>query len=152
MSLILIASVVVILDQITKYLVRNSMYLGQSIPLIQDIFHITHVQNPGAAFGILAYRTGFFILIGVLVVFFIFYFWKQVGEGKLLLKFALSLQLGGAIGNLVDRIYFGQVTDFFDFRVFPVFNIADIAISVGVALLMLEIILPSLGKQVEEHK
>lgn len=152
MSLIIIASIIVILDQITKYLVRNSMYLGQTIPLIPDFFHLTHVQNPGAAFGILAYRTGFFILIGILVVFFICYFWKQIGEGNFLLKFALSLQLGGAIGNLIDRIYFGTVTDFFDFRVFPVFNIADIAISIGVALLCLEIIRPSFGKQAEEQK
>ncbi|MFA5537163.1 MAG: signal peptidase II [Bacillota bacterium] len=152
MSLFLIASVVIIFDQITKYLVRNSMCLGETIPLIPNFFHITHVQNPGAAFGILAYQTSFFILIGVLVIFFIFYFWRQLGEGKLLLKFALSLQLGGAIGNLIDRIYFGQVTDFFDFRVFPVFNIADIAITVGVGLLCLEILLPSFKKQVEEQK
>ncbi len=152
MSLFLIASLVIIFDQITKYLVRNSMCLGETIPLIPNFFHITHVQNPGAAFGILAYQTGFFILVGVLVIFFIFYFWKQLGEDKLLLKFALSLQLGGAIGNLVDRIYFGQVTDFFDFRVFPVFNIADIAITVGVALLCLEILLPSFKKQVGEQK
>jgi len=152
LSLFLIASVVIIFDQITKYLVRNSMCLGETIPLIPNFFHITHVQNPGAAFGILAYQTSFFILIGVLVIFFIFYFWRQLGEGKLLLKFALSLQLGGAIGNLIDRIYFGQVTDFFDFRVFPVFNIADIAITVGVGLLCLEILLPSFKKQVEEQK
>ena len=135
-----IALVVVLLDQATKLLVRTHMLPGDSIPLIPQIFHLTHVQNPGAAFGIFAHRTGFFIFIAVAVILFILVFLLKTGHQQKLLRIGLALQLGGAVGNLIDRIRLGHVTDFFDFRIWPVFNIADMAIVFGVGLLCWEII------------
>lgn len=135
-----IALVIVLLDQATKLLVRMHMMPGDSIPLIPKIFHLTYVQNPGAAFGMFAHQTAFFIIIAVAVILFILVFFHKTDRHQKLLRIGLSLQLGGAVGNLIDRIYLGHVTDFFDFRIWPVFNIADMAIVFGVVLLCWEII------------
>jgi signal peptidase II len=103
--------------------------------VIANVFHITYWRNPGAAFGILAYRTEFFIIIGTLVAVGIIIALLKLPPGKHLLKVALAMLLGGAIGNLIDRVRIGYVIDFFDFRIWPVFNIADSAIVIGVILL-----------------
>lgn len=127
------------LDLVTKFLVQANMELGQSIPIVEGIFHLTYVLNPGAAFGMLAYKTTFFIVTTVIVLSVIGYIYYKSTPDQRLLRFALGLQVGGALGNFLDRLRTGYVIDFFDFRVWPVFNIADIAISVGVALLLWEI-------------
>lgn len=140
MIFILAVLAVFLLDQGTKWLVMRNMEIGESIPIISNVFHLTYVRNPGAAFGMLAYKTTFFIVITVLVVVAIAWYYRKIPDNRRWLKLGLILQVGGAIGNLVDRIRFGRVIDFFDFRVWPVFNIADIAIVVGVGLLFLEVI------------
>lgn len=145
----LVGIITVVLDQVTKYIVQTNMQEWQSIPLIQDVFHLTYVLNPGAAFSMLPNKTGFLILIAVLVVVGIVFFNRQLPSDKHLMRVALGLQVGGALGNLIDRLRFAHVVDFFDFRVFPVFNIADIAISVGVGLLILEIILQEIKHKAE---
>jgi signal peptidase II len=135
----MITVLLIVIDQLTKLAVVSTMSLNQSVPVIPNVFHITYVHNFGAAFGILAHRTGFFILITVAVVLFILFFLRQVPGEHTLLRVALALQLGGALGNLIDRVRFGYVVDFFDFRVWPVFNVADIAIVTGIGLLILDL-------------
>ncbi len=136
MRLFIIATCVVILDQISKYFVTVFMQTGQSIALIRDFLHITYVLNPGAAFGMLPYQTLFFVIITLLVICFIIYYHRTLGDGRNLLKVALALQLGGAIGNLIDRIIRnGYVVDFIDFKIWPpVFNVADSALVIGIVL------------------
>jgi signal peptidase II len=116
------------------------MELGDSIPVLEDFFHITYVKNPGAAFGILQHQTGLFIAIAILVVLAVVYYYPRLPAGCRWLRIGLGLQLGGALGNLLDRMRFGYVIDFFDFRIWPVFNIADMAIVIGVGLLLWEIL------------
>ncbi len=135
----LIALLIILIDQLTKLLVVNTMSQNESIPVINNIFHITYVHNFGAAFGLLAHRTGFFILVTVVVLLFILTFLRYLPKEQKLLRAALVLQLGGASGNLIDRVRVGYVIDFFDFRVWPVFNVADIAIVFGIGLLILDL-------------
>ncbi|MCL5677274.1 MAG: signal peptidase II [Firmicutes bacterium] len=128
------AIAVFLLDFATKALVRHLMPGQSSLPVIRGVLYLTHVRNPGAAFGLLANQTGLFIVITLAVVALILYYARQVKGASPWMHIALGLQLGGAMGNLVDRLRFGRVTDFLDFRVWPVFNLADSAIVAGVAL------------------
>lgn len=107
------------------------MELYQSIPIIPNIFHLTYIENPGAAFGILANQRIFFIIITFIILAFIYYFYRQLKENQVLLKIALGMVVGGALGNLIDRWRSGTVTDFFDFQIWPIFNIADTAVVVA---------------------
>lgn len=129
-----------IVDQLTKFIVRSNMAELESIPLIKDVFHLTYILNPGAAFGMLAYKTVFFIVIAIVVIGGVIIYNHRLSGEQLVLRIALGLQVGGAIGNLIDRVKFAHVVDFLDFRFFPVFNFADTAITVGVGLLILEIL------------
>lgn len=140
MQLLLIAFGIFVLDQLTKTYIIHTMELGDSIPVIENIFHITYIKNPGAAFGILQHQTGLFIAIAGLLMGAVWYFYPRLPQGYPLLRLAIALQVGGAAGNLLDRVRTGYVTDFFDFRIWPVFNVADIAIVMGVGLLFLEIV------------
>jgi len=130
---------VLLLDQASKWLIMAAMSLGQSIPVIENIFHITYIHNPGAAFGLLANRTSFFIAVSLLVVAGAVVFQWQRGSRRGVMPLALGLIVGGSLGNLADRVRFGEVIDFLDFRVWPVFNLADSAIVVGAGLLVLVI-------------
>lgn len=126
-----------ILDQASKMFIMATMYRGQSIPVFEDIFHITFILNPGAAFGMLANRTVFFVVVTVLVIAGVVIFQWKSGRKRGLLPWSLGLIAGGALGNLVDRVRFGEVVDFLDFRIWPVFNLADSAIVVGAGLLLI---------------
>ena len=133
-----IALAVVVLDQIVKAWVRHSMRLHTTIPLWPGVFQITYTRNPGMAFSLLEgaiplLSAAAILVIGVIVA-------AQVRTGKRmppLLGVAMALPLGGAVGNLIDRVFLHWVTDMFDFRLinFPIFNVADSAITVGVVLL-----------------
>ncbi|EJL42451.1 lipoprotein signal peptidase [Brevibacillus agri] len=139
----LIAAVIIGLDQWTKHLVVNHMERGESIPLIADVFHLTSHRNMGAAFGILQNQRWLFIVITVAVVVGIVYSLIRLGKKQPRASFALSLVLGGAIGNFIDRATTGQVVDFLDFTLinFPIFNVADMAITIGVGILLLDVFL-----------
>ncbi|RTE03942.1 signal peptidase II [Paenibacillus whitsoniae] len=150
----LYAVIVLVLDQITKWIIVKEIPIGEERPVIGDFFMITSHRNKGAAFGILQNQRWFFIVITILIVAgIIWYITKTIREGKVLLSFALSLLLGGAIGNFVNRALFGEVVDFlqvtFDFTLFgkaiyyeyPIFNIADSAIVVGVILIFIDSLL-----------
>ena len=123
------------LDQLSKQLVQKNMIPGESISLIPGMFHLTYVQNTGAAFGILKEKTSFFVVITALVVMAIVFAIPHIQREHLFLRPALGLMLGGALGNFVDRARFGHVIDFIDFRIWPVFNVADMAIVMAVGFL-----------------
>jgi signal peptidase II len=123
-------------DQASKWLVRQSLELGRSIPVLPPVLYVTYVQNTGAAFGMFRGHVTLFILLSVAVAAWIVAeLRKRRGHGRATLL-GLSLILGGAIGNVIDRLRFGYVVDFIDLRVWPVFNIADSAITIGVTLLL----------------
>lgn len=136
MWLFVLPLVVVILDQFSKYIVVENMALGESIPIIEEVFHLTYILNPGAAFGMFAHNRLFFIAIAVIVIGIIIWARREILASPWEVKAGCGLFLGGAIGNLIDRVRQGLVIDFFDFRIWPVFNIADIAICIGVGLII----------------
>lgn len=128
------------LDRLTKSLIQQYLVEGESLPVINGIFHFTYYRNPGAAFNVLAYRTQFFILITLAVLAIILFYYNKIPADRPYARTALALQFGGAAGNLFDRLFGGYVIDFLDFRVFPVFNIADSAIVIGVIILSWQIL------------
>jgi signal peptidase II len=142
-----IMGVVLVLDQLTKYIVETRIRLHDVITVIPGFFNLTHVRNKGAAFGILAnlpefWRSTFFIVVTVIAVtVIIVLIWKT---HERLLVLAFSLIAGGAIGNVIDRIRYGEVVDFIQWYVkayyWPSFNVADSAISIGVGLLAIDML------------
>lgn len=143
LKLAIIAGLVIILDQITKAIILCSLPLYHSIAIIPGFFSITHIHNPGGAFGFMAnqssvLRSMVFLFFSSLAVCLIFYLYKKTPREYSLLAAGFALILGGAIGNLIDRIRFGKVVDFLDFYVgnlhWPAFNIADSAISMGMII------------------
>ena len=125
------------LDQLTKFILNNNLVLNSPYPVIKGVFYLTLVHNKGAAFGILKNQLLLFILSSILAIILIYFnLKKSKNQKKLFLNdLALGLILSGAIGNLIDRLFLGYVVDFLDFRVWPVFNVADSAITVGAVLL-----------------
>ena len=140
MNFMIVALLVVIFDQLTKYYVVENFYLGESVPVIENIFHWTYILNPGAAFGMLEGSRWFFVVIAVGVLGGIWYMKDEINEGGWMMQYGAALFGGGAIGNLIDRARSGLVIDFFDFRIWPVFNVADIAICVGVAMILWKVL------------
>jgi len=134
-SYLFVAGLVLCLDQLTKYLVSVRLIEGQSLAVIRNIFHLTLVKNSGIAFGFFPNGSNVFIVFSFLAVAVIFIILFKNKDSGMLSDIALSLVLGGAAGNLIDRLRWGYIIDFFDFRVWPVFNVADSAISIGVVLL-----------------
>lgn len=130
---------VVALDRLTKNFFANLLNYGESIPVIKNFFHFTLVYNTGIAFGLFKNHGFVFIvvpLIAIILLVFNIYYYRQNNDAlSKMYIFAFSLILGGAIGNLYDRIMYGHVIDFIDFRVWPVFNIADSAITVGAVVI-----------------
>lgn len=127
---------VIIIDQSVKHYIQATMLPGMSLSVIPNIFSITYVQNAGAAFGILENQRPFFITATLLIVACGIYFYPKISRQPFSLRLGSALLLGGAVGNLIDRIRLGIVVDFFDFHFWPVFNIADIAIVCGVAIII----------------
>ena len=145
MILIAVTFALVAIDQFTKMAVHSTFELGEQIKLIEGYFSLTYVRNQGAAFGIFnqaqpTFREIFFLSIPPIAVFVILLFLYNLPETETLEIYALSLISGGAIGNYIDRLRFGYVVDFLDFHIknfysWPVFNVADSAIVVGVGIL-----------------
>jgi signal peptidase II len=137
----LIAFLVFAADQIIKLVVSSRLAPARSIPVIKGIFNLTLVRNTGVAFGLFPGQRMLLVLIGIAVCAAVIYFYSKIKREDLLFKAYLAVILGGSLGNLYDRIFYGQVIDYLDFRVFPVFNFADIAINLGVLLVILDFIL-----------
>ena len=140
MYFLLVALLVIIFDQLTKYYVVSNFYLGESVPVIENIFHWTYILNPGAAFGMFEGSRWFFVVIAIGVLVGIWYMKDEINEGGWMMQYGAALFGGGAIGNLIDRARSGLVIDFFDFRIWPVFNVADIAICVGVSMILWKVL------------
>ena len=138
------------LDQISKLWIVANFHYGESLTLIPGLFDLTHVRNPGGAFSMFAggdpeYRLAFFLSTGAIAVALLIVFYRRLPANALLSAAALGAILGGALGNLTDRIVYGEVIDWLDFYIgpysWPTFNVADSCIVVGVCVLILEVFL-----------
>ncbi len=130
-------------DQVTKQVVKATLPLGASWPA-EGLVRLTHGTNTGTAFGLLPNQTLFLIFASLVAIGFLVYFYRAYALEKPILRYAIGLQLGGAFGNLLDRVAFGRVTDFVDVGWWPIFNVADSAICVGMATLIVVIVLGDL--------
>ena len=143
---------IILIDQIVKYIIRSAMYVGESIPVVRDVFHITYVQNRGAAFNMLDGQSLILTLVpAVAIIVAIWYMEKHLNEHWTLIL-SLGLVISGGIGNLIDRTILGFVTDMLDFRFWPVFNVADIAVCVGAGFLILYTLLFYEEKEKNENE
>jgi signal peptidase II len=132
--ILIIVVIILSLDRITKFLVTKDLILNQPVPVIKGIFNLTLIHNRGAAFGILKNQTLFLTFTSLFAIILIYFNLRGNKHSKLSIL-SLSLILAGAIGNLIDRLFFGYVIDFLDFQVWPVFNVADSSITIGAILL-----------------
>ena len=134
--LIILISVIagsVIADQISKLIVVNSMAVGETVPVIEDVFHFTYIQNRGAAFGMLANNRWVFMIISTVAIVAMCVYLFRFCEETMFTKIGLALLIGGGIGNMIDRVALGYVIDMIDCRFidFYVFNVADSCVCVG---------------------
>ena len=127
------SAAILILDQLTKFLAASK--LTASLPIIKNVFHLTLTTNTGAGFGILKNFNSALIWVSIFVIGMILYYYDQIKGNRTAV--AVGLILGGIVGNLIDRIRLGYVVDFLDFRVWPIFNIADSAITIGIFLIII---------------
>lgn len=130
MIVFIVIALVLFLDQLTKWLVRAHFLLGESYDVIEGAFSITYIENKGAAFGLGEGNAFVFVLVAIIVSVVMIYYYKGQ-EKNFWLSLGASLILSGAWGNLIDRVMKGSVTDMFNFHIWPVFNIADIAVCLG---------------------
>jgi len=126
------ALIIILIDQITKFLIRINFQLNDSLPLIKNVFHLTYIQNTGAGFGILKSQTLILIFISLIVIGVIFYYFDRIKDKEILLQVLVGFVLAGTIGNLIDRLTYGFVVDFIDFQIWPIFNIADSFVTIGI--------------------
>ena len=150
------AGLLLICDQLSKALVVDRLYLYETwvpVEALKSVFDITYTQNTGAAFGVLPSASGLFLLVAIIAGFVIVYYYRQIRGNAWLLRLVMGLQLGGALGNAIDRVTRGYVVDFlhvfykpvgFDF---PIFNLADSAIVIGVGVLVIILSLEPEAKQ-----
>ena len=152
-----IAALIVALDQWTKWLVRvnipdGGVWLPEALGWLSPYARIVHWHNTGAAFGMFQDAGMVFTVLAFIVIAAIIYYYPHVENSDWSLRLAMSMQLGGAIGNLIDRLTLGRVTDFISIGTFPVFNIADASISVGAAVLLLGVWLTERSEKREKAK
>ncbi|MBY9076986.1 signal peptidase II [Paenibacillus sp. HN-1] len=149
----LIALIMFLLDQGTKYLISTRLAIGEQIPVIGNFFVITSHRNLGAAFSILQNQRWFLVVVTIVVLAGIVWYINKLKNTRRLLSTALALVLGGAFGNFIDRLLTGKVVDFLMFNfgsyTFPIFNVADSCIVIGVALIILDSLLDMRGSQTE---
>lgn len=145
LRLILTAGIVLVVDQASKAAVRQWLPLGASRPILEGVLDLTHVHNTGAAFGIFPGAMAWFMFAAVAVLAGIAFVWWRHAPRDRWTVIALGLIAGGAAGNLIDRALLGGVTDFFDVRIWPVFNVADVALDVGVAIVVIRLLLGGEG-------
>jgi signal peptidase II len=153
LNLVVVAGVIIALDQWTKQLVHDNIAFGaqwlpESLDWLMPYARIVHWYNSGAAFGMFQSGGMVFTVLAFIVIGAIFYYYPHVEQEDWTLKLAMGLQMGGAAGNLIDRLIKGKVTDFISIGTFPVFNIADASITIGVFVLLLGVWL----KEIEEKK
>lgn len=137
----IVALIIILIDQITKWLVVVNMEIGQRITIIEDFFYLLSHRNSGAAWGILQGQMIFFYIVTVIVMVGVVYYMQKYAKNNKMLAIGLSLILGGAIGNFIDRLLRQEVVDFASFIIvnynFPIFNVADSALTIGVILVII---------------
>lgn len=153
LRLIFIAGLIVVLDQITKLIVLDSLPLFHSIKIIPGFFNLTHIHNPGGAFGFLSTNSSstqrfVFLFASSLAIGLVLYFYNKTPKSFVLLSTGFALVIGGALGNLIDRIRMGKVVDFLDFHIgdlhWPAFNVADSAVSIGMIIFVYHLVFKKL--------
>lgn len=127
---------IILVDQVTKYLAYVYLQPQSTIPVINKIFYLTYVENRGAAFGILQNRVWFLAIVTAVIIIGALYYIYRNPQLNSITRYSIVLIIAGAVGNLIDRVRLGYVIDFFDFVVWPVFNIADCAVVVGTIILV----------------
>lgn len=144
------ALIVIGIDQLTKWIVIQRMELYESIPVIDNFFYITSHRNAGAAWGILQGQMMFFYIITTIVIIGLIYYMEKYARDSKLTAISLSLILGGAIGNFIDRLLRQEVVDFLDVMIFtydfPIFNVADSSLVIGVILIFIAMIMEEKNK------
>jgi len=135
---IIVSGLIIVIDFVTKFFVQRHLAEIGTFPLIEGVFHFTYARNPGAAFGMLGGMRWWLVGLTVLIIIGIIYTIATRKFDDARLKYGLAFILGGAVGNLIDRVFLGYVVDFLDFRAinFAIFNVADIFITVGAGILI----------------
>ena len=140
--IIILSRIFIIIEQVSKIIVVNNLTNNKSIEVIKSCFYLTYTNNNGAAFSILTGKRVILIIVTLIVIGILIYYIRKTKVKENINKIALSLVIGGSIGNLIDRILRGAVVDFLDFKIFgynyPIFNLADTFIVLGVFLLLIE--------------
>ncbi|MBO3080694.1 signal peptidase II [Mammaliicoccus sciuri] len=136
--------ILIAIDQLTKFLIVKSLEVGESIKVISNFLYITSHRNQGAAWGILQGKMWLFYIVTIVVLVILFMFFKNEGYGRPDVQLGLSLLIAGSIGNFIDRLFRGEVVDFVDTYIFsynfPIFNVADAALTLGVIVLIIVIL------------
>ncbi|ENO0919689.1 signal peptidase II [Staphylococcus pseudintermedius] len=136
-----ITLIILIDDQLTKFIIRTQMTLGESFAVVPKFLYITSHRNNGAAWGILSGKMTFFYIITIIVLIALIVFYIKEAKNNMLMQIAISLLFSGALGNFIDRVSSGEVVDFIDTVIFgydfPIFNIADASLTIGVVLLII---------------
>lgn len=147
--MMILAAGLIILDQLTKFLVVRNMDLGESIPVLGEYLQITSHRNQGAAWGMFQGQMLFFYIVTVIVLGLLVFMYKKEAKNNLMAQTALTFLIAGALGNFIDRILFQEVVDFVDVLIitydFPIFNVADSALTIGVILMIIEVFITGKG-------
>ncbi|MDX8360020.1 MULTISPECIES: signal peptidase II [Bacillaceae] len=148
----ILALIVILMDQVTKWMIVTKMEYGDHLPVIENFLYITSHRNRGAAWGILEGQLWFFYIVTTIVIIGIIYYMKKLPQTQVLIRVALALMLGGAVGNFIDRLFRKEVVDFINFTNifsydYPIFNIADAALVVGVILVIIHTLLDGREKE-----
>lgn len=136
LALLIVANVIIIVERIIKFYITQYLRIGESIPVLGNVLMITRTENLGGGFGVLAGQTVIFIAAAVVVLGLVLYFYNTIIYDRLLI-FATAFILGGTVGNMMDRLFYGHVIDYINFAFWPTFNLSDMSLTVGTVLLII---------------
>ena len=147
---LLVAFLIIVIDQVTKWIIASSMKIGDSYEVIPNFLNITSHRNNGAAWGILSGKMFFFYIITVIILIVLVLFFIKEAQYNLFMQLAISLLFAGALGNFIDRLFNGEVVDFIDTNIFgydfPIFNVADSSLTIGVILVIIVLLKDTTNK------
>ena len=147
---LLVAFLIIVIDQVTKWIIASSMKIGDSYEVIPHFLNITSHRNNGAAWGILSGKMFFFYIITVIILIVLVLFFIKEAQYNLFMQLAISLLFAGALGNFIDRLFNGEVVDFIDTNIFgydfPIFNVADSSLTIGVILVIIALLKDTTNK------
>ena len=147
---LLVAFLIIVIDQVTKWIIASSMKIGDSYEVIPNFLNITSHRNNGAAWGILSGKMFFFYIITVIILIVFVLFFIKEAQYNLFMQLAISLLFAGALGNFIDRLFNGEVVDFIDTNIFgydfPIFNVADSSLTIGVILVIIALLKDTTNK------